>query len=233
MGADSIAEAFSAKGLIEQAGFLLLVLGVMSTRYSRARALIAVGASIGFSHALLASENPIAAFWWGMLLLASLLMLARRLFENKKTRFSEEEEAMLAGILSALPRGRARHLLDQGLWLSGREGDVLTREDEPVSHLFYLAAGEARVISHGRQVGTCRAGDLIGEVTVMSGEQASATVILSGPARFWCAPGEALRPYLNAHSDVRHALEHGFATALKSKLRASNELIAEAGGVAA
>lgn len=88
-------------------------------------------------------------------------------------------------------------------------------------------------MSHGKRVGVCRAGDLIGEVTVLSGEQASATVILDGPARFWCAPAEALRPYLKAHDDVRHALEQGFSASLRAKLRASNERIAEAGGVAA
>jgi hypothetical protein len=130
--------------------------------------MIAVGALVGLAHALLVARNELAAFWWGLLLLAAAMVLARCLFENSKTRFTQEEEGMLAGLLSALPRSRARHLLDQGFWLSGREGDVLTREDEPVSHLYYLAAGEARVISHGRQVGLCRAGDLMGELTVLS-----------------------------------------------------------------
>lgn len=46
---------------------------------------------------------------------------------------------------------------------------MLTREGEPVSHLYYLAEGEARLLSEGRQVGTCRAGDLIGERSVLSG----------------------------------------------------------------
>src|SRR3546814_20042683 len=113
---------------------------------------------------------------------------------------------MLAGVLSALPRSRARHLLDQGFWLSGREGDVLTREEEAVTHLFYLSSGEARVMSHGKRVGTCHAGDLIGEVTVLSGAQASAPLILEGPAPFWFAPAKALRPYPPAHQDVRPAL---------------------------
>src|SRR3546814_11136290 len=80
-------------------------------------------------------------------MLASLLVLGRRLAENARTRFTVEEEAMLAGVLSALPRSRARHLLDQGFWLSGRAGDVLTREEEAVTHLFYLGSGEARVMS--------------------------------------------------------------------------------------
>ena len=134
-------------------------------------------------------------------------------------------------LVVGVSQNRARHLIDQGDWLSGKEGDVLTREGETAGHLYYLAEGEARVLSQGRQVGLCHAGDLIGELTVLSGEAASATVILNGPARFWCARAEALKPYVDTHDDIKRAVEHGFASALKTKLRASNRAIAEAGGM--
>jgi hypothetical protein len=75
--------------------------------------------------------------------------------------------------------------------------------------------------------------DVVREVTVLSGDEASATVVLTGPARFWCAPASVLRPYIQAHDEVRRALEQGFAASLQAKLRQSNERIAEAGGVTA
>lgn len=233
MATDGIASAFTPGGLVIQLAFLLLVAAILSARVDRLRALVAVAALVGFAHALAFAGDPVAALWWGLLLGAALLVLGRRAAENSKVRFTTEEEAMLKGVFAALPRSRARHLLDQGFWLSGREGDVLTREDESVTHLYYLASGEAKVISHGRQVGACRPGDLIGEVTVLSGDQASATVVLASPARFWCAPASVLRPYISAHEDVRRALEQGFTASLKAKLRQSNERIADAGGVAA
>jgi cyclic nucleotide-binding protein len=219
--------------LIAELPFLLLILAMLQGRVNRLRAVVAAAAAAGLAYALLIAEQPLAAFWWGLLLAVNLLLLARRLHRNRSVRFTAEEEGMAAALLSGLSPVRARHLLDQGFWLSGKAGDVLTREEEPVSHLFYLAAGEARVTSHNRQVGTCRAGDLIGEVTVLSGDQASATVTLAGPARFWCAPANVLRPYLDAHDDVRRALEQGFAASLRAKLRASNETIVAAGGVPA
>jgi CRP-like cAMP-binding protein len=226
MGSGGLAAALTPAGLLGQLPFLLLVAAVLSTRPDRLRRLVLAAAATGLIDALLVAGNPVLALWWGLLLGATLLVIGRRAAEDARVRFSEEEEAMLRGVFSALPRGRARHLLDQGFWLSGSEGDVLTREDEAVTHLYYLAGGEARVVSHGRQVGTCRPGDLIGEATILSGDQASATVTLSEPSRFWCAPAEVLRPYLQAHEDVRHALEQGFADALKSKLRSSNERLA-------
>lgn len=233
MAPADLSSAFTSGGLIGQLAFLLLVLAAMASQHDRTRALVAVAALIGLAHSLFWTGNMITAFWWALLLVASLLMLAKRLVANRTVRFTAEEDQMVKGLLAELPRSRARHLLDQGFWLSGHRGDILTREEEAVTHLFFLSAGEARVMSHGRQVGTCRPGDLIGEVTVLTGDQASATVILNGPARFWCAPATVLRPYIEAHEDVRRALEHGFTASLKAKLRASNELIANAGGLAA
>lgn len=222
LGADLTAER-----LIAELPFLLLVLAMFQGRVNRLRAVVAIAALTGLAHALLVAKAPLLAFWWGLLLAATLLLLARRLHRNKSVRFTAEEEGMVAALLAGLSPSRARHLLDQGFWLSGQAGDVLTREEEPVGHLYYLASGEARVMSQGRQVGICRTGDLIGEVTVLSGDQASATVILNGPARFWCAPAKVLRPYLEAHDEVSRAIEHGFNASLRAKLRATNRTIIE------
>jgi hypothetical protein len=219
---------FAPKTLILELGYALLILAVLAPNPHQMRLLVAAAAAAGLGHAIWVRDR-ISLVWMALLLAACLAMLVRRFWSNRSVRFTAEEQSMLDRLFTELPRSRARHLIDQGLWLSGRAGDVLTREGEKVDHLYYLAEGEARVVSMGSQVGTCRAGDLIGEITVLSGEKASATVTLDTPARFWCARADDLRPYVEAHEDVRRAIEHGFATVLKSKLRASNRTIAEAG----
>lgn len=233
MAAPEVSSVFTTSGLVAQLPYLLITIGVLAISFDRARALIAAGALIGLAHALLMGGGVVAAFWWALVLVGASLALARRLWVNGQVRFSPEEEGMLRSALANLPRSRARHLIDQGFWLNGRAGDVLTREEEPVTHLFYLSEGEAGVMSHGKRVGTCRAGDLIGEVTILTGDQASATVVLDTPARFWCAPATALKPYVETHDDVRRALEQGFTASLRAKLRASNERMAAASGEAA
>ena len=220
------------EAIVLQLSYALLVAAVLAPRMTPLRILVAFAAAAGLARALVFTGDLVTAIWMGLLLVASLALLARTFLDRRRERFTDEESRMLESLVSGVSQHRARHLMDQGLWLAGKKGDVLTREGEPVTHLYYLAEGEARVMTLGRQVGTCRAGDLIGELTVLSGEMASATVILDTPARFWCAPAENLKPYLEAHDDIRRAIEHGFASALKAKLRASNRAIAEAGGVA-
>ena len=219
-------------GLVLQLGFVLLIAAVVAPRLHHMRLLIAAAALAWLGRALWTGDL-VSAGWSAALAGLCLALVGRRLWEDGNVRFNPDELAMVRALFDELPTSRARHLIDQGVWLTGKEGDVLTREGEPVDHLYYLAEGEARVLMLERQVGLCRPGDLIGELTVLSGESASATVILNAPARFWCAPADDLRPYVEAHEDIRRAIEHGFATVLKAKLRASNRTIAEAGGAAA
>ena len=218
-------------GLVLQLGFVLLIAAAVAPRLHLARLLVGAAALAWLGRALWIGDF-VTAGWSGALAGLTLILAGRGLWEDGNVRFNPDELAMVRALFDELPTGRARHLIDQGVWLTGKEGDMLTREGEPVNHLYYLAEGEARVLSQSYEVGRCRPGDLIGELTVLSGERASATVILASAARFWCAPADDLRPYVEAHEDIRRAIEHGFATVLKAKLRASNRTIAEAAGAA-
>lgn len=225
---DSAAAMAWAAGHLQ---YLLLVAAMLPARLTRVRIGVCASAAMGMVASGLFAFQPQALFWNGLLLFVNLVLLLQYARANARARFSPDEEPMLAALLQGLPRARARHFLDQGLWLSGQPGEVLVREGEPVTHLFYLATGSARVMSAGKHVGTVHAGDLIGEVTVLSGEAASATVVLSEAARLWCAPAKTLRLYLDAHHDVRHAVEQSFAAALRHKLQEMNRAMAQAGGI--
>jgi hypothetical protein len=218
--------------LLRIAGFVLLIAAVLVKRPIVARSLIGVAGLFWLIRAVLVGDTA-EAIWSAALVTLALVLVGRKLWRDSAVRFTPDEQHMMDSLFDGLPRSRARHLVDQGVWISGKAGDTLTREGEPVDHLYYLAEGDARVFCRGVEVGHCGAGDLIGELTVLSGETATATVTLTRPSRFWCAPAEDLRPYVEAHEDIRRAIEHGFATVLKAKLRASNRTIAEAAGASA
>jgi hypothetical protein len=218
--------------LLRIAGFGLLIAAVLVKRPIVARSLIGVAGLFWLIRAVLVGDTD-DAIWSAALVTLALVLVGRKLWRDSAVRFTPDEQHMMDSLFDGLPRSRARHLVDQGVWISGKAGDTLTREGEPVDHLYYLAEGDARVFCRGVEVGHCGAGDLIGELTVLSGETATATVTLTRPSRFWCAPAEDLRPYVEAHEDIRRAIEHGFATVLKAKLRASNRTIAEAAGASA
>ena len=217
---------FSTDGLVLQLGYALLVAALFARTPQRMRMLIAASALVMLLRAILLVRDHATIGWMALLLAIWLVLLWGDRAHEGKIRFTDEEEAMRASVLSALPHSAARQFIDQGLWLSGAAGDVLTREGEPVANLYYLLSGDAEVTSQGRRVGTCRAGDLIGEATILSGDAATATVTLSAPASFWCASTTALRRFLDDHDGLRVAIERSLASAVKDKLRAANRTIA-------
>lgn len=181
----------------------------------------AFGLAYGFEvHGLFGTILP------ALILVVASVQAGSILVANKAARFSEEEEEMLSGPLSGLGRAQARRLLDQGFWMDGRPGDVLTREGEQAAQLVYLAKGSAEVHALTRLVGQIGSGQLIGEATILGNAPATATVTLTSPSRFWCAQGHALNAYLAANPDARHALEHGFNVSLRHKLEAMNRAAA-------
>lgn len=221
---------FSTQGLVLQLGYALLIAALLARTPQRMRLLIAASAVALLLRAAFLAHDRATIGWMILLLAIWLVMVWGDRTHEAKIRFTDEEEAMRTAFLSALPRSAARQFIDQGLWLSGTAGEVLTREGEPVANLYFLLSGEAQATSQGRQVGTCRAGDLIGEATILSGDAATATVTLSGPARFWCASTTVLRLFLDDHDGSRIAIERSLAGAVKDKLRAANLTIAAGSG---
>src|ERR1043165_4038479 len=127
---------FTPPALILQLSYALLVAAVLAPGLRAMRLLIALAALAGLGHALWTGDR-IGTLWTALLLAAALIVIGRRLWEDGSARFSADEKAMLDRLFADLPQSRARHLIDQGLWLTGKAGDVLTREGEPVDHLYY------------------------------------------------------------------------------------------------
>jgi len=219
---------FTTGNLVLQLGYALLIAAILAQTQRRIRLFVAASGVVMLLRAIFLVRDYATIGWMVVLLGAWLVLLWSDRANEAQGRFTEEEEAMRAAFLGALPRSAARQFIDQGLWLRGDAGEVLTREGAPVPNLYYLVSGEARVTSKGRQVGICRAGDLIGEATILSGESATATVTLNAPASFWCASNATLRVFLADHDDMRVAIERSFAGAVRDKLRAANQTIAGA-----
>ena len=213
-----------------QASYAMLVAAALAARRSTARLFLALAAAVGLAVAIAWTGDLVGAAWMILLLVAALSLFVAEESRNRRARFTADDEMMRAAVLAGVPRAVARHLIDQGLWLTGKAGDMLTQEGRPVEHMVFLAEGAAGVVAGGQRVATVGPGDLIGEATLLSGEAATATVTLDGPARFWCGPADRLRVYLDENPEVRAALQSRFSDALKEKLVATNRALAEARG---
>ena len=144
------------------------------------------------------------------------------LMAGRTARFERFEQPLRRGPFSGMNRAKARTLIDQGLWIDARAGDILTREGEPVTHLHWIANGSADVLVDETATGTCGPSVLVGEAIIFSEDPATGTVRLTSDSKLWSIEAETLRAYAAAHPDVRQILDHGFTRSLAEKLDAMN-----------
>lgn len=189
--------------------------------------LLGLAGALGLLYGLW-EHGPLGMILPLLILIVAGVQIASVVGANRAAEFTAEENMMLEGPLHGLGRAQARRMIDQGIWIDGREGDVLIREGEPAAQLYFLASGAGDVHSHGNLVGRVVPGQLIGEATVLGESAAIATVTITQQARFWCAQGRTLNAYLAANPDARHALEHSFTVSLRQKLDAMNRAAAPA-----
>ena len=206
--------------------FLILAIALIAPPMPWMRVGIVIASLAGFGYAVGFAGDLGLAFWFAVLFVIGASMLTRYLLAEKSSRFSAEEEALRSSFMSEMTRANARHLMDQGNWITGRHGEVLINEGEAISHLFYLHDGGAAISFHGQPVGQVRCGDLIGDATALSGEPATGTVRLTTDSRFWCVSAPKLRQYLDLHPDARTVIERQINSALDRKLRAANAALA-------
>lgn len=217
---------FSDGAWLGHLAFLILAVALIAPPMPWMRLGIVIASLAGLGFALGFAGDLGLAFWFFVMLVIAASMLFRYLMAESGSRFSAEEEALRASFMAEMTRASARHLMDQGNWITGRAGEVLINEGEAISHLFYLHNGTAEISLHGQPVGHVASGDLIGDATALTGEPATGTVKLAEDSRFWCVSAPKLRQYLDLHPDARTVIERQINTALDRKLRAANAALA-------
>ncbi len=166
----------------------------------------------------------VSMFWETLFALVNLGQYLILQIENRRGRFSEEEEMFVKTCLAGLERAQARRLMKLGAWTEVHEDVVLIEEDTCPRHLKFLVDGEARVERKSRQIGIVHKGDFLGEMSYLTGKEASASVTTTKPTRYLAFDRKRLREHLTKHPDVRHALEASFNRNLVEKLAKTNVL---------
>lgn len=208
--------------------FFILIIALIAPPMPWMRLGIVAASLAGFGFAVGFAGDLGLAFWFAVMFVVGASMLTRYLMAERSSRFTVEEEALRSSFMSEMTRANARHLMDQGNWITGRAGEVLINEGEAISHLFYLFDGDADISYNHQPVGHVQSGDLIGDATALSGEPATGTVRLTKDSRFWCVSAPKLRQYLDLHPDARTVIERQINSALDRKLRAANAALAAA-----
>jgi CRP-like cAMP-binding protein len=212
--------------------YVLLITSMLMRRMHLLR-LIAISAGVFSAIYYISLGDSISFFWESLFTLVNATQLLILFIENRRGRFSAEEQMFVDKVLKGVERAHIRRLMKLGAWTEVNEGYVLIREDTEPSNLIYIARGSAVVERNGKKVGTAGTGDFLGEMSYLSGKSATATVTTQESTRYLAFERSALRRHLKKNPEIRHALEAGFNRNLVEKLVKTSRELHESGSIRA
>lgn len=160
----------------------------------------------------------------------SVVGMTRTFLISRRLYFTGEEELFLKGGLPGVPREIARKILDAGNWLTLDPDVFMTNEGQPVDRLYFISSGHAGVYVMGNKVAEVAEG-FIGELNVMEGGPASASVKTLHKTRVFCISGENLRRLTRADTQTSLYIETHLSTSTKQKLMQANLQLSASKGV--
>ena len=215
-------------GLLAYAAALAAIGAMAATSIRQLRYIMLLAGIGGCAHFALLGQIgwAIIAFVFVAVNAIQISVLRRR---ARRGAMLEEEVGLFDRLLGIEDPGRQQRLRDLMQWRDVEAGAVLMRQDQPDPPLVYVARGAARVECDGRVVGTCGPQEFLGEMSLVSGRTASATVIVPEPTRVATFDRDALAHYARAVPEVDTALTHALNRGLAAKVRRMNEAASQPG----
>ena len=208
-------------------GLLVVAMLMNSLRTLRIFALAAGISAVGY-FAFEGRGGPVL-LWAGLFLLVNAVQLS--LMHQRRRRLADmppEERALLDDILRVEEPAHQRRLVGLLAWRGASAGEVLILQGQRNPPLIYVARGTADIIHEGRLVGVCGEGDFLGDMSMVSGESASATVTATGPMRIALIDRAALLEMGRTIPEVGAAFDRALNRGLVAKIVRMNQAAAAA-----
>jgi len=161
--------------------------------------------------------------WDAIFIVINLYQIFRLVFDERRLRYMKELHLLSQGAFASLTREQLAQLVKVGSWRTLEPGTQVTREGEPVKELLLICDGQMVVESQGRTVTRLHGGSLVGELALLSGSTASATVTAERITRAFILEMEKLRKLVRVDELVASAVDRVVGHDLAAKLRASTE----------
>lgn len=204
------------------------VLGYLFRDQVKLRLLLLFGTLFYVLYYALAATEPL----WDAIVASSVLGAANlvglsSLLLSRSAWLIPAEQRALFQMLGGIQPGDFRALMKFGTIRTAETEEEITRLGETPDRLFYVCEGEPRVVKAGGEFGIpCRC--FIGEVSLMLGTPASATVRLPAGALFVEWPRVRLARAMARNNRLKLALEALMAEDMARKVAFSSSARAEA-----
>jgi CRP-like cAMP-binding protein len=164
--------------------YLLLGISYFLTSMYWLRVLAIFGLLCEILYFSMTGGNMFAGIAWSVIfILINAYQLYWLILEKLSLRLPEKEGPLLREALAGLDDAQISRLLRAAEWKDYQHGETLTRQDAPVDALYFLCSGRANVEVNKSLVTYLEKGSFVGEIAYLTGNPATATVVVDEPAR--------------------------------------------------
>jgi hypothetical protein len=138
--------------------------------------------------------------------------------DRRLSALTEEEQVLRQTVFKNLELKDYRRLLEAGAWKNYEAGETLANEGEHLDRLFLIYHGAASVDAGGKRVAILTDRKFIGEMSLLTGNPASATVTTIQPTNCLTWTKNSLRRMLDNYPSLRSSMQTVISIDLVSKL---------------
>ncbi len=206
------------------ASYVLIAISYWLTNIYWLRVMAVIGLSLEIVYFQMSGGAMHAGIAWNVVFVAiNAYQIYWLVDERRKLKRMEHAHLLRQGVFAGFTDAQLARLVKAGNWRAFESGAVLTREGEPVAELVLICEGQAAVNAHGNVVAHLRDGAFVGEMAFVSGNPASATVVVEQPTRAFVFDIERLRRLVEVDELVAAAIHRVVGRDLAEKLKMRNE----------
>lgn len=172
---------------------------------------------------LIGSDLYTGIVWNLVFILINVVQIARLLWERRSLQLPLDEKSLLREVLGGLDDFQIAMLLRASEWRTLEPGSVLTCEDRPVEELYLLGSGRAVVEVRGTPVAQLERGSFVGEVAFLTGQPASASVIVKDKVQVLAFPRSALERAFRSDNAIASVVHQVLGRDLAMKMVNAND----------
>jgi len=157
--------------------------------------------------------------YWNILFAGiNIFQIGVLLVERRPVALSEAEGKLYQQVFRRLTRREVYKLFKLAEWNKVSAGDTLIEQDKVIDRLLLINKGDAAVKVKEQQVALLGEGHFVGEMSYITGEKTSATVVADSDMEYVSWPTSTLEPFLTKNPDLRIALNAIIGVDLAGKL---------------
>jgi hypothetical protein len=222
---DSLYTYFNWNDIPGHFSYLIFAISYYFTNMFWLRLMAVLGLFLEILYFVFTSELLYAGIAWNVVFIAiNIYHLYGLILDRLRARLPVREGTLIKQIFCDLDSSQIARLLKAGEWRNLESGAALTRESQPVSELFFLISGRACVLVGNTLITHLNAGAFIGEIAFLTGQTATATVIIDQPARLLVFKKEKLHRICSQDEQLSSRIHRLIGSDLAGKLRVVNGL---------